>query len=58
MGFLKAQVEKANCIGCGQCMAVCPVEAICMVEQKAEISDACVECGACTAVCPVGAISL
>ncbi|MFX0043665.1 MAG: indolepyruvate ferredoxin oxidoreductase subunit alpha [Candidatus Hodarchaeota archaeon] len=47
------------CIGCGQCVIVCPVQAIELKDNKAIINqDLCVECGVChrDAECPVKAI--
>ena len=55
---MKAQVDEQKCTGCGECVDVCPVEAIKIENGKASISDDCIECGACEATCPVGAISL
>ena len=47
-----------ECIACGACQSVCPVEAISEGDGKYEIdADACVDCGACEAACPTGAIS-
>ena len=45
-----------ECIYCGSCAAVCPVNAISEGSSFYVISAECVECGACVAVCPVGAI--
>lgn len=45
-----------ECIGCGACVGGCPVEAITLNGDKAEINpEECISCGACAAVCPVGA---
>ena len=50
-------VDKETCVGCGACVAVCPVGAI-SLEDKAHIdADSCIGCGACVNACPVGAIS-
>lgn len=51
-------VDKDTCVGCEACVGSCPVEAISMVDGKAEVNDACVDCGACVSTCPVEAISL
>jgi ferredoxin len=46
-----------ECISCGACQAVCPVEAIAEGDGKYEINaDTCIDCGACAAQCPVSAI--
>ena len=50
-------VDKETCVGCGACVAICPVGAI-SLEDKAHIdADSCIGCGACVNACPVGAIS-
>ena len=50
-------VDKETCVGCGACVAICPVGAI-SLEDKAHIDpDCCIGCGACVNECPVGAIS-
>lgn len=54
----KAVPDKSKCAGCGICVTVCPVDAITLVDGKAEISDACIACGACVSVCPNEAIEL
>lgn len=46
-----------NCISCGTCAGVCPVEAISEGAEHYEINqDVCAQCGTCAAECPVGAI--
>ncbi|MFX0106266.1 MAG: DUF362 domain-containing protein [Candidatus Hodarchaeota archaeon] len=52
-------IKTEICSGCGQCIVVCPVQAISLVENKAFINkDHCVECAVCYryAECPVKAI--
>ena len=53
-------VDKSKCIGCGTCVAICPVEAISFDENgKAQIDKTkCIQCGACQASCPVEAIKI
>ncbi len=46
-----------NCICCGECVALCPLEAIMGGEDKYYIEeDICDECDNCREVCPVDAI--
>ncbi|MEJ2711463.1 MAG: 4Fe-4S binding protein [Anaerolineales bacterium] len=52
------QVDREQCTGCGDCLDVCPVEAIFMLAGKAAIdADTCIACEACVKGCPQGAIS-
>jgi Fe-S-cluster-containing hydrogenase component 2 len=52
-------VDKDECTGCETCVPVCPVEAISMVDDKAQIDpDTCTECESCVAECPVEAIKV
>ncbi|MCX9013581.1 MAG: 4Fe-4S binding protein [Candidatus Methanoperedens sp.] len=45
-----------NCVGCAQCAAYCPHNAI-TVFGRASINRNCVECKTCVDYCPLGAIS-
>jgi ferredoxin len=48
-----------TCIGCGSCVPYCPMEAISLGPEKAEIDqDECVECNACfrAEVCPTDSL--
>ena len=53
-------IDKNKCIGCGTCVAICPVEAISFTNDgKAQIDTTkCIKCGACQASCPVEAIEI
>lgn len=53
------QIDPDLCIGCGQCLPYCPVNAINLEEDISQIDlDECAECGNClrNAHCPVDAI--
>lgn len=48
-----------GCLGCGDCAAVCPTDAICLDDGIARINrELCIGCGACAKACPKGIISL
>lgn len=52
-----AKVVREKCVGCGDCLLVCPYTAISLVEGKAEVNAAlCKGCGTCVATCPSGVI--
>ncbi|MHA2006531.1 MAG: 4Fe-4S binding protein [Promethearchaeota archaeon] len=54
-------ISKNDCTGCGQCIIVCPVQAIQMIAKKAVVNEEkCVECSVCyrNANCPVDAIRM
>jgi len=65
--FLPA-VDASACTGCGECAAVCPVEAMAMVsandplhpkKKKAAVDEGvCLGCGVCVRVCRAGALRL
>lgn len=52
------RIDENECIACGACEPVCPVECISEVEDgKRRIDeDACIDCGSCAAECPVDCI--
>jgi Fe-S-cluster-containing hydrogenase component 2 len=50
-------LDAQHCNGCGECVGVCTVGAITIINNKAHIDDGiCTGCGACVAACPEGAI--
>ena len=54
MSILKFNVD--NCKNCYKCLRECPVKAISMLNDRAEIvEDLCILCGKCTNVCPQNA---
>lgn len=47
------KVCKYGCLGDGNCMRVCPENAICLKNEKADADpDRCISCGACILACP------
>lgn len=52
-------INVEECTGCGNCVEVCPPEALSLKEDKARLAeDLCEECGFCAPECPVNAISI
>jgi len=49
---------KYACIGLGDCVKVCPQQAISIVNNTAVISDLCCGCGKCADICPQNIIKL
>ena len=46
-----------DCIGCGECLSVCPQSCIVLNGQKASIKqENCLRCGNCQRVCPVNSV--
>lgn len=55
----KLVVDLDSCIGCGSCVARCPMYAITMGEDgKPQVALNCMRCGQCGMVCPMGARKL
>ena len=52
----KAFYVKENCIGCGKCEKVCPLNNVQMVDKKPVWGKQCTHCMACISNCPVRAI--
>jgi len=46
-----------DCVGCGACKEVCPVEAISEGDLYTINPEVCIDCGACQGECPSNAIS-
>jgi NAD-dependent dihydropyrimidine dehydrogenase PreA subunit len=50
-------VNTLKCKNCSACVAVCPVDALRIINGKAIIDPSkCIECGKCVETCPVNAI--
>lgn len=50
--------EEEKCVDCGACVSLCPVKAICIMDDwSIDIDDQlCIGCGFCTSSCPMKAI--
>jgi len=51
-------VVDEGCVGCGECVPVCPVENVSLAGGLATIGDRCLGCGTCAAACSRGYIRL
>jgi NAD-dependent dihydropyrimidine dehydrogenase PreA subunit len=52
-------VDPESCIGCGDCIDLCQMTAIEIIDDKAKINpDYCMGCGNCVSQCPLGSLSL
>lgn len=49
---------KFSCIGLGDCVKVCPQEAIKIINNTAVVTSLCIGCGKCVEVCPLHIIKL
>ncbi|MGQ9788757.1 MAG: Coenzyme F420 hydrogenase/dehydrogenase, beta subunit C-terminal domain [Candidatus Hadarchaeaceae archaeon] len=50
--LLKDVVTPDYCIGCGSCVATCPVQALERVNEKPALKGVCINCGICYGTCP------
>jgi len=59
MGY-KVTVDEEKCIGCGECVDVCPVEVYEMQDGKSSPvnADECLGCESCVEVCDQDAITV
>jgi ferredoxin len=56
--FLR-ETDSGECLGCGECAAICPVEAVQMKDGVPILDrDWCIGCGVCATVCPTEAVAL
>jgi len=53
------ETDEDECVGCGNCVEICPVDAIAIEDGYATIDqDWCIGCGVCVRQCPNGAAKL
>jgi ferredoxin len=51
--------ELDDCIGCGACADICPVDAVTMVDERPVVDNEwCIGCGVCAVSCPAEVISI
>jgi len=51
------EVNYDLCHYCGACVAVCPADALFLMDARLEVQDACTGCERCAKICPVHALS-
>lgn len=56
----KANVNQMDCVACGCCVKVCPLQAIEVISgMMAQVNEAkCVGCGRCVKECPASVITI
>ena len=56
--FLR-ETDKDACIGCGQCVEICPVDALNLEDDIAVVDQEwCIGCGVCATFCPADALKI
>jgi len=56
---MRPKADPARCTGCGTCVAQCPAQALCLVDNVAVVDTAlCIGCFCCQEMCPEKAIAL
>jgi NAD-dependent dihydropyrimidine dehydrogenase PreA subunit len=56
----RIEVDQEKCIGCGECVEICPVDVYEMQDEKSVPVNAeeCIGCESCVEVCEQGAITV
>jgi len=56
--FIRETIEN-DCVGCGNCIDICPADAVHLVDNFAQVEkDWCIGCGVCVNKCPNNAIKI
>lgn len=52
------EIDKTKCVGCGNCVDVCPFGALSLEGDTVVVNEKCTGCGACLEACPLMALRL
>jgi electron transfer flavoprotein alpha subunit len=55
---MKAIIDEEKCVACEECVEICPVESIEVVDEMAQVDDSCTLCGLCVDACEYEAIGM
>ncbi|MCX5878675.1 MAG: 4Fe-4S binding protein, partial [Deltaproteobacteria bacterium] len=57
--YFMRDTDKDACTGCGQCVEICPVQALRLEGDLPVVDEAwCMGCGVCATVCPADAVRI
>ena len=61
--FTRISVNEGKCVGCGECIEICPVKALSFIETEkgrkaTSDKEVCIGCGECITVCPMKALAM
>jgi len=48
-------INKAKCVGCGECVEACPMQVMVLKDEKA---SKCISCGICAKNCPMNILEI
>jgi len=51
-------IHREICGYCGCCVAVCPEEALELIDAYLSVDGKCIDCGICARACPLGALEV
>jgi len=55
----RLKIDEAQCIGCGDCIEICPLSALAVNDELVEVNrKRCIGCGLCNRACPSEALSM
>ena len=56
---ISPKIDRKRCTGCGDCITICPQDAIALIDGKSKIGkETCIGCAECISICPQEAIKI